>query len=182
MINLLFIAALIIILFFPPAKALLIRGGMHIGLFQPEVTEQKVPDGPVAEDIILEVQDGKAFHLSDLKGKIVFMNFWATWCPPCIAEMPSINSLRKEFKGKVVFIMVDIDNDLGKSVEFMRDRNYDLQVYRTTSSVKGNLASKVIPSSFIINQHGQIVFHHKGAADYSNTKLTTFLNKLLLSN
>src|SRR5690606_3035773 len=65
-------------------------------------------------DVAFKDKDGKTVSLKSLKGKVVFINFWATWCPPCIHEMPSINELKKTFKGNdnIVFLMVDVDNNI----------------------------------------------------------------------
>src|SRR5690625_2274692 len=60
-------------------------------------------------------ENGKIVNLSEFEGKHIFMNFWATWCPPCIAEMPSINELYNEMNDEVVFVMISTDDSFQKA-------------------------------------------------------------------
>src|SRR5690606_23487015 len=114
-------------LFSPDFKGLVSQNLMKIGLFQPNV-----PNGPTEavagidadvnnDEILFKNPDGHVIELSDLKGKVIFINFWATWCPPCIAEMPSSDKLHSAFRNndKVMFLMVDVDNERAKSEKFM---------------------------------------------------------------
>ena len=180
--NFIFWAALLLLIFNPSAKALLIRGLMHVGLFQPDISHTLKADDTTTPfpDITFENSDGKIIHLNDLKGKVVFINLWATWCPPCIAEMPSINELNAKLKNNknVVFIMADMDNNLQQSVQFMSKHRLDLPLYQATTAIPANLFSGTIPTTIIIGKDGKPVFHHEGAADYSNPKMLEYLNKL----
>ena len=118
LINGLFIIALLILIFNPGAKALVIKGLMQVGFFRPDIDNAK-ENHETAADATFTNLSGTDINLSSLKGKVVFLNFWAAWCPPCIAEMPGINELHKEFidRADVVFVMVDADGDLHKSVQ-----------------------------------------------------------------
>jgi thiol-disulfide isomerase/thioredoxin len=82
----------VIVLLFVPSAKLCYCGLMKTGLFQPEVSSSTSKPIQV-KDIGFRDAKGKTVTLSALKGKVVFINFWATWCPPCMAEMPSINTL-----------------------------------------------------------------------------------------
>ena len=79
---------------FPEFKAVVIRGLMKAGFFQPPVTATSaiIPEVPAAPVQFITAA-GETHTIESLKGKVVFINFWATWCPPCIAEMPAINEL-----------------------------------------------------------------------------------------
>src|SRR5690606_16508266 len=92
------------------------------------VTEDTTqPDSPAAAtpaadyEVTFMDEDGKKVSLESLKGKVVFINFWATWCPPCIHEMPSINKLKQSFDAddEIIFLMVDVDGKLDKSTAVM---------------------------------------------------------------
>lgn len=99
----------------PNIKAFVIQKLMSVGLFQPSIpVETSGNDEIIApEKIAFKDSNGTVISFSDLRGKVVFLNFWATWCLPCIAEMPSINSLKQKYQNndKVVFLLVDADGD-----------------------------------------------------------------------
>ena len=180
--NGLLVLALVAIMFIPSAKALLIQGLMEVGFFQPKLTEEAPRETSVAAmpDVVFQSVDGKTLRLADLKGKVLFINFWATWCPPCIAEMPSINGLYQKLKSNpnVVFIMVDADSNFKKSVPFMKKRNFNMPLYQVMSAVPESLASTSIPTTTIIDKTGKIVFHQEGSADYSNPKILAYLQMI----
>lgn len=171
----------------PDFKGLVTQNLMKIGLFQPEV-----PKGPTDElvagisanskneEVLFKNPDGEIIELSDQKGKVVFINFWATWCPPCIAEMPSINKLYSEFRNddSVMFLMVDVDNERSKSQQFMDKRNFELPVYTPASSIPSSYMSGAIPTTLVLNKYGKVVFKHEGMGDFSNEEFKTFLAKL----
>jgi thiol-disulfide isomerase/thioredoxin len=111
---------------------------------------------------------------------VVFINFWATWCPPCIAEMPSINNMQKKFKDNkdVVILMVDADNQLEKSQAFMKKHQYDLKVFTPASQIPATLLGGSLPTTVLLNKKGEIVFRHEGAADYENEDFQDYIEKL----
>lgn len=177
--NALFFAAVLLLFFNPSAKAWLIRGLMQVGLFQPQVSAAALTAAPL-NDITFIDANNKPISLAQLRGKVVFINFWATWCPPCIAEMPSINQLHQSMAGNnnVVFLMVDADNDLSKSLPFMERHHYTLPVFNSVTAIPQSMCGNSIPTTVVINKKGQMVFHHEGTADYSGQKFTTYLNAL----
>lgn len=184
-ISLVFLAILIIS---PDAKALLMQGLIKTGLFTPNIShlqsdhpsEAPETSGPPAPPASFNSLDGKTLDLASLKGKVVFINFWATWCPPCIAEMPSINSLFKKMKGndKVVFLMVDADNTLKSAEEFMKKSKFNLPVYGPAGALPQELFMGSLPTTVIINKKGEIVFKHEGMADYNTGETEKLLNQL----
>jgi thiol-disulfide isomerase/thioredoxin len=177
-----FFVAAMVLLFNPSAKALMIEGMMKVGLFQPKIVPPIVKNTNVAAlpDVLFKGTDGKIIHLNEQKGKVVFLNFWATWCPPCIAEMPSINGLYEKLKNNknMVFIIVDSDSNFSKSIPFMKKKHFTMPLYQLAGSVPQNLVSNSIPATTIIDKTGQIVFHQEGSIDYSNPKILEYLNKI----
>lgn len=137
-----------------------------------------------SEDVQFIDSQGKTVSLSDLKGKVVFLNFWATWCPPCIAEMPSINKLKQSFKDQddIVFLLVDVDNNLKKSTEFMRKKNYDLPVYVPAGAIPSAYLEGAIPTTVILDKKGEIIARIEGGRDYSSPGMLKALNQLIESN
>ncbi|WP_345948877.1 TlpA disulfide reductase family protein [Mucilaginibacter sp. PAMB04274] len=181
MLNGVFIVLVLIVFFSPSAKALLIRGLMQVGLFQPDISQPiKTTGNTSLPNITFQNTNGQILNLSDQKGKVIFMNFWATWCPPCTAEMPSVNELYEKLQHNknIVFIMVDADHDFSKSVPFMNKRQFSLPLYEANSEMPENLLSGSIPTTVIFDKKGQLVFHHEGAGDYSSAKFADYLLKL----
>ena len=91
-------------------------------------------------------------NFKDTEGKVVFVNFWATWCPPCIAEIPSLQLLYNDYKDKVIFIFVT--NDDFKTVEnYKTKKNFNFEVFKPTSEIPTELMTRSIPRTFIINKN-----------------------------
>ncbi|GAA4207790.1 hypothetical protein GCM10022289_30720 [Pedobacter jeongneungensis] len=170
---------LLVIVFVPDAKAFFIKGLMKIGFYKPDI---EAPKEDVADLNGIRFKDAKGnlVDLGDLKGKVIFLNFWATWCPPCRAEMPSINKLYSQFKDDkdIVFIFADADGDFPKSTEFMADRKYGMPVYKVESDIPEKVFSGALPTTVIFDKQGRLSFRHEGVANYADQKIIDFLNKL----
>lgn len=182
-ITALLVVLLLVMLFKPEAKAWLIQGLMKIGLFQPSVSREPVAANNAslyAADIRFTGTDDREIKLSDLQGKVVFINFWATWCPPCIAEMPSVNALYEQFKNnpQIVFLTVDADAKPDKAQQFLDKNNYSLPLYTIASTIPSGVYSGTLPTTVIIDKKGIVAFKHEGAADYTNKKLVQFMTDL----
>ncbi|TWR31116.1 TlpA family protein disulfide reductase [Mucilaginibacter pallidiroseus] len=179
LLNLVFAGGLLLVLFNPTVKALLLQGLIKIGLFQPGVSIKDNPSA-IPENLTFTDAANNQVSLASLKGKVVFINFWATWCPPCLAEIPSINALNNKIKAdkNFVIMMVDVDANLSKSAPFIQNKGYNLHVYAPTSSIPESMLGNSIPSTVIINKKGQLVFKHEGVADYNNEKVIAYLQKL----
>ncbi len=177
---------IVVLLISPTAKGMVIQDLMKIGLFQPDISNQSgttVTNSNKKEEqtgVLFKDENGKVIDLGDLRGKVVFINFWATWCPPCIAEMPSINKLQEKFKDNkdIVILMVDADHRLEKSQRFMRKNNYDLEVFTPASQIPAELLGGALPTTVLLNKEGEIAFRHEGGADYTNKEFQDFIEKL----
>jgi thiol-disulfide isomerase/thioredoxin len=172
----------IALIFSPRLKSWLIMGLMTIGFFKPDIPSLKDRQnlGP-APAMLARSLDGKTVDLQQEKGKVVFVNFWATWCPPCLAELPSINSLYQEVKKdpNILFVTVDVDNNLEKSTQFLKDKGFDLPVYGGDSNhVPDKLFENGIPTTLVIDKKGNLVFTHFNRANYDNEKFLQFLSEL----
>lgn len=177
--NGIFILILGLILFVPSAKALVIQGLMEIGLFRPNTKEVK-PSENLALDLKFKDEKGNTITLNQLKGKVVFLNFWATWCPPCLAEMPSINKLYEQHKnsGDVVFILVDADSNFEKANGYMKAKKYNMPIYNMASSVPDQIFAGSLPTTVVFDKKGRLYFKHEGAANYNSKKFLEFIEKL----
>lgn len=170
---------LLIMLFAPDAKALMMQGLMKIGLFSPKIEQADVSSTDLSGIKFSDI-NGNEVDLGNLHGKVILINFWATWCPPCRAEMPGLNKLYKQFKNdkNFVFIFADADGDLNKSAKFMEKHNYDMPIYKIASNVPTKIFESTLPTTVIFDKQGRLSFKHEGLADYSDKKISDFLNKL----
>ena len=123
-------------------------------------------------------ENGNDFNLNELKDKVVVINFWATWCPPCIAEKPSFQELYNDYKNKVVFMFVTTDSP-EKVEQFKTKYNYTLPVYYQKNDTPTMLYSSSIPASFVLNKEGEIVIKKFRAADWNSAKFRVILDNLL---
>jgi len=186
--NLWFIVSLVflaVIYFNVDAKTFVIRGLMRTGLYKADIKNDRekllssntwnLPSGISFSD-----SEGKKINLSDRSGKVVLINFWATWCPPCRAEMPSINSLYDKVKNNknIEFYMVDVDSKTEKSVKFMLQKNFDLPVHSPASFIPAEIFDGNLPTTVVISPEGKVVYHHIGVADYDHPDFLTFLTNL----
>ncbi len=169
-------------------KGLVIQNLMKIGLFQPEVPDgaadqlvTRISANEENKEILFKSPNGEIIKLADQKGKVVFINFWATWCPPCIAEMPSINKLFTGFRNseRILFVMVDVDNNRIKSQKFMDRRKFALPVYTPGGPIPSSYMSGTIPTTLVLNKKGKVVFKHEGMGDFTNEEFKAFLTKLI---
>ncbi|WDU82711.1 TlpA family protein disulfide reductase [Caloramator sp. Dgby_cultured_2] len=138
-------------------------------------------EGNFASDFSLENLNGKTIKLSDYKGKVIVLNFFATWCPPCKAELPRFVKMVDEYKGKdVEFVFVDIGED-NKTVEsFLKANSYNIV---PLMDFDGNVANiygvRGIPTTFIIDRNFEIINQHVGYMDEGTLKdlIDSTLNK-----
>lgn len=124
--------------------------------------------------------NGKTVDFESLKGKVIFLNIWATWCPPCIAEMPNIHSLYKKMDpNKVAFVMLSVDEGgMAKVKKFIDKKGYTFPVYMPASEFPQAFYSNAIPTTFIISPAGKIMAKHEGMAEYDTKEVRDYLNGL----
>jgi len=183
-----FVAALLILLLVPKARVLALRGLMAVGLFNPHIEspQPEYSSSAKAPDIgSIRFKDGlgQERSLSGFRGKVVFLNFWAIWCPPCRAEMPSIQKLyEKEPSDSIVFLLVDADNALQKSQDFLTRENLALPLYEAASALPEILFSGTLPTTVILNKKGEIVYKGEGLANYNSASFRAFIDALKREN
>ncbi|HXY15169.1 MAG TPA: TlpA disulfide reductase family protein [Terriglobales bacterium] len=135
--------------------------------------------GSAAPDFIVQDADHKV-ELRDLRGKVVVLNFWATWCAPCVEEMPSLTQLQQQFKNKgltVVGVSVDVDND--GYHRFLKDHKVDFLTVRDPDQKANNLYGTFkFPETYIIDRNGVVRRKFIGAVDWSQPEIVDFLVKL----
>ena len=115
--NILFFGLLIFFIFSTDAKSWVLRQMISIGLFKPDIQQEGIKREGANVAFSFQDENGNIISTNDLKGKVVFINFWATWCPPCRAEMPSLNEMYNKLKddNRYVFLFINEDEDPSKA-------------------------------------------------------------------
>jgi peroxiredoxin len=148
-----------------------------------EFSNQVAIEGDIpAPDFKFPGLDGKMVSLSDYKGKVVLVNIWATWCPPCVAEMPSMEKLYRKFKGENFEILaVSIDETGLKAVApFMKKTRLTFPaLIDSKGAIKPVYRITGIPESFIIDKQGILIKKIVGPVDWASPKVFRFFSKLI---
>ena len=122
--------------------------------------------GKPAPDFEVQTLDGETFRLSDCRGKVVFLNIWATWCPPCVAEMPDIQALSEAHPEDLVVIGVSMEPEQDVR-SFVEENGYTYKFAIDDGNIGGLLyPTYYIPNSIFIDPNGVITFMDAGGADY----------------
>ena len=117
------------------------------------------------------------YTFKQLNDKPVFLNIWATWCPPCIAELPGIMKVYEEYKTKVNFVLVT--NEQPDKVKlFLKKNNYDFHPFFFYQYLPHDLKTESIPTTYIIDKSGVVVVSKKGSARWSSDKIRKLLKNL----
>jgi peroxiredoxin len=134
-----------------------------------------------ADDFTLKLADGRNFRLADHKGKVILMNFWATWCPPCLEEMPAMERLWQQHKGDgFVLLAVSVDSQPGVVPPFLRDHRLSFAAGLDPSmTVANSYGVRALPSSFVIDRHGNLAALALGPRAWDNDAAHSLVEGLL---
>lgn len=122
--------------------------------------------------------NGNILNLTTFKGKKVFVNMWATWCPPCRAEMPSIQKLYERTKDKnVMFAMIALDDDFNKSISYMKSNVPLLPVFYPAGKLPPMFEVEGIPATFIFDEAGKLIKKIEGSDNYNTAEYYKLLSE-----
>lgn len=147
--------------------------------------------GLIKPKVLLENKENKAFDyagqfvdiygdrvgLSQFRGKTIFINLWATWCPPCRAEMPHISDLYDKVSDEpdLVFLMIALDDDFNKSKKLVEEKEYSFPIVHAAYGLNPSLQSQAIPTTLVVSPEGEIVFYQEGMSNFNNQEFQDFL-------
>jgi len=136
--------------------------------------------GQTAKDFALTI-DGKSTRLSDLRGKVVLLNFWASWCQPCVEEAPSLDALQKEIAPMGGTILgVSVDDDSSAYEQFLKTYNVDYPTYRDPSKqIPLSYGTTMYPETYVIDRDGRINSKIVGPQDWTSPAMTAYLDTVL---
>lgn len=135
--------------------------------------------GTKASDFEVEDLKGKKYKLSDLIGKVVVLNFWFVECKPCVMEMPDLNELVKEFKGKEVVFLGIATNQKDQLKKFLKSTKFDYKVVANGLSISQSFGVTGFPTNLIIDQNGIIQYVSLGIGPKNKESLFNEINQLI---
>jgi thiol-disulfide isomerase/thioredoxin len=137
--------------------------GLRVSASLDQLANPESMTGQKAPDTVLTGLDGKTFKLSDLRGKVVFLDLWATWCGPCRQEMPHLETLHKELGDKVAFVAAS-NEDQATIEAFLQKTPYTMRIARISAEdAQNKFRATSIPTGFVIDKEGVIRAHMVGA-------------------
>ncbi|PTT76979.1 MULTISPECIES: TlpA family protein disulfide reductase [unclassified Chryseobacterium] len=175
------IAVLILLWVNPDAKAWVMRQMISTGLFNSKIEEKTKESSLVPPNFSVRNEDGEIIDTSQLRGKVVFINFWASWCPPCRAEFPSVQKFYDAYKANqnLVFLTVNLDDEIILGKNYLQKEKFTIPFLVPSSSIPKELYSGSIPTTIVLDKTGKIRMHHSGMADYSKDSFYQEIEKLL---
>ena len=125
--------------------------------------------------------DGNTHALSDYRGKVVLVNFWASWCTPCVEEMPELSQLKQQLAGRPFEILaINAGESKYKVGQFVKLINFNLPVLLDPSTkVFNNWGIKILPTSFLLDTEGRIRYRARGYTGWEHDQTVSIINKLI---
>jgi len=152
---------------------------------QPELSHNltQIKKVIAASDFTLQNMDEEKISLSDYRGKVVLLNFWATWCPPCVREMPSMERVQErigkdEFNVIAVNQMEDPDDVFAFTGQLELEPTFDI-LFDSESKVSRTYAVRGLPTTYLIDKKGNIRYRAVGGRDFDHAEVMTIIKKLI---
>lgn len=141
----------------------------------------KVRGDPDAANFTLMSTHGNDISLSDYRGKFVLLNFWATWCPPCIKEMPALNNLHNKFKGRhgLHVVAVHVGPALATIKNFLKNNPVDFDVVIDKNISLSGWPISGLPTTFLINPDGKVIYKATGERNWDSEEMITFIKGIM---
>jgi len=131
---------------------------------------------PALPSFSIKDVNGNIVDLQSLKGKKLFVNLWASWCPPCKREMPSIEKLSQSIdNNKVQFLLISLDDDFEYAKKYVSSKGLKLPIYYPAENPPALFNVQGIPATFIFNENGELIKRIEGSENYNTKEYKTLL-------
>ncbi|TWO31935.1 TlpA family protein disulfide reductase [Seonamhaeicola sediminis] len=176
--DIIFLVVIAVLIIPQTRKPIQIFVNKGLALISPSNISLKKQDNLTSYNWKLEDLHGNVFNFEEAKGQVVLVNFWATWCPPCIAEMPSLQRLYDDYQDKVKFVFVS-DESFKDIKSFLKKNEYTFKVFRSASNYSTIFNVSSIPRTFLIDKTGKIVIDKTGAANWNSQSIRSTIDELI---
>jgi thiol-disulfide isomerase/thioredoxin len=145
----------------------------------PPINKEKFSDSYLIYNLnVTSATNKKTFSLSEFKDKLIFLNIWATWCNPCIAEFPSIKNLNNKLEDRDIEFVILSEEEPEKVEKFEKKRKFNLPFYTTTEPFPASFKGESIPRTYII-KNGEIIYSHSGMAKWDDKNVIEMINNYI---
>ena len=171
---------LILSVILPFSRKYVATGMNKLIMHRPAIIREDAQVSLTASDYEWNLTDleGRPVSFSNFKNEVVFLSFWATWCPPCRAEMPNIQNLYERYGDRVSFVLASQENP--ETLRgYLENHGFSMPVFRLVQNPPSKLSTSSIPTTFLITRDGKISVRKTGAARWDGKFFTTYLDKLL---
>lgn len=178
----------VVLLVSPEAKTFFMRQIASTGLLNPKVKEVSVDQTTVESENLspkinfyLKDEKQNILNTAEMEGKVVFINFWASWCPPCRAEFPSIQKFYDQYKTQenLVFLTINLDDDPAAGKNYLTKENFTVPFLTTENEIPTEYFRGSLPTTLLLDKKGNIRMNHAGMADYSSSGFYSQVDQLL---
>ena len=177
--NIVFFGLLLFFLLNTSAKSWMLKQVIKTGLFSAKIEQKSASDSSsvLAMPLTYKDESGQFASTENMRNKVVFINFWASWCPPCRAEMPSMNKMYEQLKSNpnYVFVFINLDEKTETGKSYLEKNNLTIPLQRAQGFVPTDIYTGSLPTTVVLDKQGRIVMKHTGMADYDSKR---FLNQL----
>ena len=153
---------------------------LKVAIWSPSIEDEEDQNEVTPFEYAVVDLQGNSQNISVGKGKVTFISYWATWCPPCIAELPGIQDLYKDYGDKVNFILLT-QEEPERVQRFIDKKDYELPIYFPQMQAPEVLQENSIPTNYVIDATGKIIIKETGAADWNSKKIRNLLDDLVLN-
>ena len=171
-----------VLFFSPDAKSFVLRQLVSTGFFNAKIDQKDSDDAKtISADFDFTDEKGNIQNTSSLRGRVVFINFWASWCPPCRAEFPSIEALYTQFKDNpdIFFLTINEDSNSAAGRAYLEDEGFSVPMYQSMGNVSSEIYSGRLPTTVVLDKNGTVRYYHTGIANYASKKFVKQIEELI---
>jgi thiol-disulfide isomerase/thioredoxin len=168
-----------LLLVFPPSRLWLVSNVSRLALFSPREIEDVffVSDESYSFKLV-DVKTGDTLNMETGKGRVLVINFWATWCPPCVAEMPSMQRLYDLYGQEAMFVLISTESP-STVMKFLEKHGYTFPVYKPVGAIGADFSWKALPTTYILSKEGRLAVRKVGSARWDTRKMKRLMDGLL---